>query len=68
MLAPASRGDVLAHNRGVAGKSYLAKAGRFARHAEGERIEVPEPYHRQTWELIRKVVTDISNAAIAKAP
>jgi len=63
--AKASR-DVLAHNRGIANKIYQAKAGKFARYKEGERIEIPEQYHRGTWELIRKVVSDISSAAIAK--
>jgi hypothetical protein len=65
--AKASR-DVLAHNRGIASKTYVSKAGKFVRYTEGKRIDIPEPYHRQTWELIRKVVTDVSNAAIGKAP
>lgn len=65
--AKASR-DVLVHNRGVAGKTYESKAGKLARYKDGQRVEILEPYHRQTWELIRKVVTDISNAAIAKVP
>ncbi len=65
--AKASR-DVLVHNRGVASKSYESKAGRFARYQEGQRIDIPEHYHRETWELIRKVISDISNAAIAKVP
>jgi hypothetical protein len=43
--AKASR-DVLLHNRGVAGKIYLAKAGNLARHTLGQRIDIPEPYHR----------------------
>lgn len=64
--AKASR-DVLVHNCGVASKTYESKAGRLARHEEGHRIDIPEHYHRQTWELLRKVVMDISNAAIAKA-
>jgi hypothetical protein len=59
--------DVLVHNRGIANKIYESKAGKLARYKDGERIDIPEPYHRQTWELIRKVVTDISNAAAAKA-
>jgi hypothetical protein len=63
--AKASR-DVLVHNRGVASRTYESKAGRFARYKDGERIDIPEHYHRETWELIRKVITDISNAAIAK--
>jgi hypothetical protein len=65
--AKASR-DVLVHGRGVAGKTYEAKAGRLARYKDGQRIDIPEHYHRDTWELVRKVVTDISNAAIAKLP
>jgi hypothetical protein len=65
--AKASR-DALVHNRGIAGKTYESKAGRFARYKDGERIDISEPYHRQIWELIRKVVADISNTAIAKVP
>ncbi|HEX4792371.1 MAG TPA: hypothetical protein VH370_01180 [Humisphaera sp.] len=65
--AKASR-DVLVHNRGVASKTYGAKTGNLARYKDGQRIDIPEQYHRQTWELLRKVVTDISNAAIAKVP
>ena len=65
--AKASR-DVLAHNRGIANKTYESKAGAAARHKEGERIEISEHYHRETWDLIRKVVADIADAAIAKAP
>ena len=63
--AKASR-DVLVHNRGIAGKVYESKAGKLARFVDGQRIDIPEHYHRETWELIRKVVTDVSNAAIAK--
>ena len=63
--AKASR-DVLVHNRGVASRTYESKAGNLARYKDGQRIDIPEHYHRETWELLRKVVTDISNAAIAK--
>ena len=63
--AKASR-DVLAHNRGIANKTYESKAGKAARYSDGQRVEIPEHYHRETWELIRKVVTDLSNAAAAK--
>jgi len=65
--AKASR-DVLMHNRGVVGKAYESKAGRFARYKEGEKLDILEPYHRQTWDLFRKVVADISNAALTKVP
>ena len=64
--AKASR-DVLVHNRGIANKIYESKAGHLARFKEGTRMSIPEHYHRETWELIRKVITDVSNAAIAKA-
>jgi hypothetical protein len=65
--AKASR-DVLVHNRGIAGKIYEAKAGKLARYKDGQRIDIPEHYHRETWELICKVVADVSNAAITKVP
>jgi len=63
--AKASR-DVLVHNRGVANKMYESKAGTLARYRTGERIEIPGDYHKATEELIRKMVADISNAAIQK--
>src|SRR5262245_19135571 len=53
---------------GIARKTYESKAGVLARYKDGERIDIPEHYHRDTWELIRKVINDISNAAIAKVP
>lgn len=63
--AKASR-DVLAHNRGVANRIYESKAAKAARYKDGQRVEIPEHYHRETWELIRKVITDLSDAAAAK--
>jgi hypothetical protein len=65
--AKASR-DVLVHNRGVANRVYESKAGRRARYKDGQQIDIPDPYHHQIWELLRKVVADVSNAAIAKFP
>jgi len=58
--------DVLAHNRGIVGKSYVAKAGSLARFKIGERIDLSEPYHRAVWELLCKLVEDVSDAAVAK--
>ncbi len=63
--AKASR-DVLVHNRGIANRIYETKAGRLARFQEGEKVSFPEGYHRATWDLIRKIVSDLSNAVIAK--
>ena len=64
--AKASR-DILVHNQGIAGKAYEFKAGKRARCKIGERIEIPEDYPHATWELVRKVVTEISDGAIFKA-
>jgi hypothetical protein len=64
--AKASR-DVLVHNRGIANKVYESKADKLARYKDGERLDIPEQYHRATWELIRKIIADIAAAAIAKA-
>jgi len=58
--------DALAHNRGVASKTYLSKAGKLAQFVDGERVEIIEPYHRAIWDLLCQVVAKISNAAIAK--
>lgn len=59
--------DVLVHNNGIANSTYLAKAGHRARHADGEKMELPEHYHRSSWEIIKKVVRDLSAAAIEKS-
>ncbi len=63
--AKASR-DVLVHGRGIAGKTYESKAGNLARYKDGDRIAITDQYHRETWELLRKVISDVSNAGIAK--
>jgi hypothetical protein len=65
--AKASR-DVLIHNRGVTNKTYEAKAGKFARFQDRQRIDISMQYHREIWELVRKIITDMTNAAIAKVP
>lgn len=59
--------DVFVHNKGVANAIYVVKSGKRARFAAGEKLELPEDYHRESWELIRKVVDDMASAAIKKA-
>ena len=59
--------DVLVHNHGVANATYISKAGSRARFKEGEKLLVPEPYHRASWQAIRDIVRKISAAAVAKA-
>ena len=48
-------------------KTYESKAWKLARYAEGQRIDISEHYHRGIWELLRKVIADVSDAAITKA-
>lgn len=64
--AKASR-DVLVHNKRIANKIYEAKAGKIARFHEGERLRIPDDYHGRTWDLLRKLVADLTNAAITKS-
>lgn len=59
--------DLLVHNRGVVDAEYRKKAGGGARSPIGDRIEVDEPYHRKTWELLKRLVIDIATAAVANA-
>ncbi|MEE8452538.1 MAG: hypothetical protein V3R99_11510, partial [Thermoguttaceae bacterium] len=59
--------DILVHNKGIANTIYAAKAGKSARYTDGETLEVPENYHRESWEMITKIVRDVSEAAAKKA-
>jgi hypothetical protein len=59
--------DILVHNNGIANATYVSKAGSRARYRDGDRLEIPEPYHRASWETINKVVRDVSTAAMRKA-
>lgn len=59
--------DALVHNRGVANKIYVSKSGAQARFKENDRIDISEQYHRDTWELLRKIIADVSTATIRKA-
>lgn len=59
--------DVLVHNRGAVDAGYRTKAGALARFTVGQRIDLPKPYHRRTWELVAKLVADLADAAAVKA-
>lgn len=59
--------DILVHNKGIVNATYLSKAGGRARFRAGEELDLPESYHRASWELIRKVVQDVSQAAFRMA-
>ena len=57
----------MVHNRGIGNAIYLSKAGSRARCADGDKLDIPEHYHRESWELIKKVVGEMSAAATRKA-
>jgi hypothetical protein len=59
--------DILVHNQGIANATYVSKAGGRARYQAGEKLEIPEQYHRESWETIKRVVRDVSRAALDKA-
>lgn len=58
--------DILVHNNGIANATYVSKAGSRARYKDGEKLEIPEQYHRASWETINKAVREVSAAAIGK--
>jgi hypothetical protein len=58
--------DLLEHNSGVVNDTYLRKAGKKARFPAGALIEIDEPYHLDSWRIIKKVVNDVASAATAK--
>jgi hypothetical protein len=58
--------DVLEHNAGVVNEIYTRKAGKRARYAVGQQIEIDDSYHLESWRLIKKVVGDTTTAAIAR--
>ncbi len=58
--------DILEHNAGVVNETYRRKAGTKARYSVGDRIEIEDAYHLESWRLIKKVVADITAAALAK--
>jgi len=58
--------DVLVHNKGIANAVYVDKSMGRARYGEGEKVELPEHYHRESWELIKQVVAELAEAALNK--
>ena len=58
--------DILEHNAGVVNDIYLRKAGNKARYIVGEQIEIDDTYHLESWRLIKKVVGDVSGAALVR--
>jgi hypothetical protein len=59
--------DVMEHNRRRVGPDYLEKAGAFARYAEGDVVQIDEPYLMQCLALMRDVVEAMADAAIRRS-
>ncbi|KAJ3049424.1 hypothetical protein HK102_012509, partial [Quaeritorhiza haematococci] len=59
--------DVLEHHRGVVGREYMDKAGTAARYAEGELVQIEEPYLLDRFGLLGAIVRDMTAAAVGKA-
>lgn len=59
--------DILVHNAGLVNSLYVSKAGPRARYREGENLDLPEIYHRESWEMIRRIIREVAVAAVAKA-
>lgn len=59
--------DVLVHGQSVANAQYVDKAGSLARAGMGARLDVPVPYHRASWTLLRKLTADIGSGLAGKA-
>ncbi len=58
--------DILEHNAGVVNEIYRRKSAKMARYNIGDHIEIDDTYHLESWRLIQKVVTDVTNAAISR--
>lgn len=58
--------DVLVHSNGIANRVYIQKSMGRARFGDGDALELPEHYHRESWQLMRQVVSEIADAAIEK--
>jgi hypothetical protein len=58
--------DILEHNAGIVNEIYLRKAGNKARYKVGDHIELQDAYHLESWRLIKKIVRDVTSAAIER--
>ena len=62
--------DCLEHNRGVINRDYLNEACTAARYAEGDLVQIDEPYLMECFALLRDVTVAMARAAagIVSAP
>jgi hypothetical protein len=60
--------DIIIHNAWIVNSVYLLKSGPLARAAIGDRIELTEPYHRECWLLVRRLIEHIDTTVATKFP
>src|SRR5208337_2793715 len=61
--------DCLEHNRGMINQDHLNKAGTAVRYAEGDLVQIDEPYLMECFTLLRDVTVAMARAAgIASGP
>jgi hypothetical protein len=58
--------DILEHNAGIVNEIYRRKAGRRARYEVEDHVEIDDAYHLESWRLIKKVVGDLTSAAVSR--
>ena len=58
--------DILEHNAGVVNEIYRRKAGRRACYEVGDHVEIEDTYHLESWRVIKKVVGDLTSAALGR--
>jgi hypothetical protein len=58
--------DLFEHNAGVVNDIYIRKAGKKARYVAGDYVEIDDSYHLTSWQLTKKVVADLTAAAITE--
>ena len=51
----------------VCTQRYVDKAMGRHRFSDGDTLELSESYHRDSWQLIKEIITDIADAGIDKA-
>ena len=59
--------DIVVHNKGIVNVVYLWKAGQTSADSKkGGRPEISEQYHRESWETIKQVISEVAEAAANK--
>ncbi len=59
--------DILVHSKGIANSLYVKKSKNLSRYKEGQKLEIPDDYHLESWQFLNKVVNDIADAGLIKA-